>query len=98
MTIELNARFENGVFVPEGKVALAEHQRVTLVVKEEVAPVAAPAEERWWDDPNDPMPAGGMALLEWWDRHRLQGLDPETMDRIARGKEYDILGELEDDS
>jgi hypothetical protein len=98
VTIEVNARFENGVFVPEGKVTLAEHQRVKLLVKEEAAPAGGAPEERWWDDPDDPMPAGGMALLEWWDRHRLQGVDQETLDRIARGKEYDILGELEDDS
>jgi len=31
LPVEVHARFENGVFVPEGKVQQEEHQRVTAV-------------------------------------------------------------------
>ncbi len=80
MLVEVSARFENGVFVPEEKVALAEHQRVTLRVSTKVLPR--------YDDPNDPRPAGGVELVDWWARHRLQA-SPEAL-KIATDPEFDI--------
>jgi AF2212-like len=78
--IEIHARFENGVFVPEGKVELAEHQRVTL----RISPNALPR----YDDPNDPRPAGGVELADWWARHRLE-VTPDIA-KIATDPEFDI--------
>src|SRR2546423_1579047 len=64
MPVEVNARFENGVLVLEGKVPLEDHQRVTL----RISPTVLPR----YDDPKDPRPAGGIELADWWARHRLQ--------------------------
>jgi hypothetical protein len=80
MPVEVNARFENGVLVPEGKVPLKEHQRVTLRISPDVLPR--------YDDPNDPRPASGVELVEWWARHRLQ-VTPEAA-KIATDPEFDI--------
>lgn len=87
MTV-LHARFENGVFVPEVKVDLPAHKRVQVVIPDEPSAAAGAPTERPWDDPNDPMPSGGVALLEWWDRHRLTGLSPEVVRDLAESDEY----------
>ena len=81
LPVEVHARFENGVFVPEGKVQLEEHQRVTL----RISPQPLPR----YDDPHDPRPAGGVELVDWWARHRLQ-IDPEIARAIAEDPEFDI--------
>jgi hypothetical protein len=80
LTVEVPARYENGVFVPEAKVELAEHQRVTLRISPKVLPR--------YDDPDDPRPVGGVELADWWTRHRLKVSDDAA--KIATDPDFDI--------
>ena len=77
--VEINARFENGVFVPEQKVQFEEHQRVTL----RISPQTQQPEN------GDPRPASGVELIEWRSRHMIQ-IDPEIARDIAENPEFDI--------
>ena len=81
LTIEMKARFENGVFVPEGKVELEQHQRVTLRISPQPVPKDAAD--------SDPRPEGGVELLEWRSRHLIQ-IDPDIAREIAENPEFDI--------
>jgi predicted DNA-binding antitoxin AbrB/MazE fold protein len=86
MTVQIMAHFENGVFVPDEMVNLPEHQRVTVHVEDgKKRDVAV----RSFDDPNDPRPAGGPELVDWWARHRIV-IDPETAREIAENPEFNI--------
>jgi hypothetical protein len=79
--IEFHARFENGVLVPEEKLDLEEHQRVTLRLNPHPLPR--------YDDPNDPRPEGGMELHRWWQRHRIKV--SEEAAKIATDPDFELF-------
>ena len=86
------------MFVPNYPIELPEHKEVTVTLNDD-EPVgsAMPAALPRYDDPSDPMPEGGVALVEWWSRHRLQ-IDPVIGDKIARSKAYGFNEEPDDES
>jgi hypothetical protein len=86
MTRTFHARYANGVLVPTGNVELPVNTDLAVTVDEVEARVSSVEMPRY-DDPNDPRPAGGMALHEWWERHRIQ-LDPKTAQAIAESDIY----------
>ena len=96
MTRRFNAHFKNGVLVPDEVVDLPEGQVLSVVVDEEPVMPARGATPRH-DDPNDPRPEGGVELVEWWARHRLQA-PPGVTDKIARSKYYEYYEEEPDDN
>ncbi len=96
MTIQFQAHYQNGVLVPDEKVELPEHRPLTITVSESSAerlPAATPGRV---DDPADPRPEGGVDLIDWWARHRLQ-IDPAMLDRIVRSKAYTHYEEPDDE-
>jgi predicted DNA-binding antitoxin AbrB/MazE fold protein len=72
MAITIDAVFENGVFVPAQRPALAENERVRLTVE----PVGVGAGSAGRTDP-----------VEWRRRHRI-ALDPRLAEDIARSPEF----------
>ncbi len=79
--IEIHARFENGVLIPEEKLSLKEHERVTLRLDLNASPQ--------YDDAKDPRPAGGLELHRWWQRHRIQV--SEEAAKIANDPEFELF-------
>jgi hypothetical protein len=95
MTRTFHARFANGVLVPSERVDLPVDKELTVTVDE---PLPQRGREiPRYDDPNDPMPEGGLAMLEWWARHRLP-IDPAAAERIAQSKAYGYYEEPDDDA
>ena len=72
MAVQVRVSFENGVFVPQEKVELPE--RTVLTVNYDVPATG------------DPKPTGGVELVRWRARHRLE-IDPETARQIIESKE-----------
>jgi hypothetical protein len=68
-----------------------------VTVEEAVAAPATAGLPRY-DDPNDPLPPGGVALVEWWRRHRFPGPDAAALERVAQGAEYGLHAEPNDDA
>lgn len=85
MTRRFNAHFQNGVLIPDEAVELPENMQLFVTVQEDSAQVNQ-IENR--PDPADPRPAGGVALVEWRARHRLQV--NEDIAKIATDPEFDI--------
>ncbi|HVS70215.1 MAG TPA: hypothetical protein VHQ47_03055 [Phycisphaerae bacterium] len=96
MTRRFRAHFANGVLVPHEKLELPADLELTVTVDSPEAQRPAVEMPRF-DDPNDPMPEDGAALIDWWARHRLP-VGPEIGDKIARSPGYDRFGEGEDDA
>ncbi len=71
MTQRFNAHFQNGVLIPDEIVDLPENRTLAVVV-DETAVANHGGLQGAADDPNDPKPAGGVALVAWRARHRLQ--------------------------
>ena len=88
MTRRFNAHFRNGVLIPDEKVELPENRTLTISV-DEVSNHAPQVEHPRHEDPNDPMPEGGVELCAWWTRHRIQ-IDPAIAREIAENPEFDI--------
>jgi hypothetical protein len=96
MTRRFSAQFRNGVLVPNVSVTLPENQNLDVVV-DDVPIMPQRTDLPRYDDPNDPMPAGGVELVDWWRRHKLP-MDPIIGERIARSKAYGYYEEPDDDS
>lgn len=96
MTRTFQARFANGVLVPSEKVELPLDKELTVTVDEPAVSSNGVVIPRY-DDPSDPMPEGGMALLDWWARHRLP-IDPVMGEKIAQSKAYGYYEEPDDDA
>lgn len=73
MTRRIQVKFENGVLVPQEKISFPEHQDFTVILDDQF--------------PKDPAPDGGLELLEWFSRHRIE-LDPQQAQHIAESAEY----------
>ncbi len=97
MTRRFSAHFRNGVLVPDEKVELPENRTLAFIVEEAMDTTQAPLQQPVFDDPLDPKPAGGVELVDWWGRHRLQ-IDPVIGDKIARAKAYAYYEEPDDES
>ncbi len=82
MTRRIQVTFENGVFVPQEKVEFAEHQRITIMLDEMF--------------PEDPMPSGGVELIDWQARHRIK-IDPKMAEKIIHSKAYEYYEEPDDE-
>jgi len=96
MTIHFNAHFQNGVLIPDEEINLPVDRTLSVSVDE--ASGTAPAQNLpRYDDPRDPMPEGGLELVNWWASHRLP-IDPDIGDKIARAKAYGYYEEPDDDS
>jgi hypothetical protein len=96
MTKHFYAHFENGVLVPKGRVELPERRMLSIMVEEDAVDAGAEGTPRY-DDPADPMPAGGVELVDWWRRHAI-AIDAAEGDRIARSKAYSFAGGADDDT
>ena len=96
MTRRFLAHFENGVLVPLEKLELPLNIELAVYVDtpEHLAPL--PTMPRF-DDPADPMPEEGAALIDWWARHRLP-VTAGMADEVAVSPEFDPHGELDDDA
>jgi hypothetical protein len=87
MTREFHVRFANGVLIPSEKVELPLDRELTVrIVDADIATIAGDGPR--YDDPDDPRPEGGVALADWWTRHRLQ-VSPEAA-KIATDPEFNI--------
>ena len=75
MTKRFQGHFENGVIVPEEHVELPE--KVTFTISVEA------------NDATDPRPAGGVELVDWRARHRIQ-IDPQIARAIAEDPEFNV--------
>ena len=95
MTRTFQARFANGVLVPSEKVELPMDRELTVTVDEPAIPANGKIPR--YDDPNDPMPAGGVELVDWWARHALP-IDPVIGEKIAQAKAYAYYEEPDDDA
>ena len=81
MTVQISARYRAGVFVPDDHVNLPENQHVTVILDAAIVPA-------------DPPPAGGVELVEWRARHRIQ-IDPAQARKIIESKEFEYYEEPE---
>lgn len=100
MTRRFTAHFTNGVIVPDEILELPQNSRITVTVEdaEVETPVRAPLSGLpRFDDPMDPMPPGGVEMVDWWRRHALP-IDPIIGRKIAQAKAYEYDEEPDDDS
>ncbi len=81
MTRRIQVTYENGVLVPQEKINFPEHQCITITLDEAF--------------PDDPMPAGGVELVDWQARHRVQ-MDAKLAEKIIHSKAYEYYEEADE--
>ena len=84
MVMQIHARVKDGVLVPNVPISLPDQDDVIVTIS---TPVAGMPATEIRDDPNDPCPEGGLALLEWFGRHRVT-LDPDLLRDIIESNDY----------
>jgi hypothetical protein len=73
MTRRIHVKFQHGVLIPVERLELSENQEVTILL-----------DDRF---PSDPVPEGGIDLLHWFARNRIQ-LDPDVIRDFAESPEH----------
>jgi hypothetical protein len=82
--MQIHAQIKDGKLIPQVPIGLPDSDDVIVTISEPAGIQSAPAIR---DDPRDPCPEGGLALLEWFGRHRV-ALDPDLLQDIAESAEY----------
>jgi hypothetical protein len=84
MTLQIHARLRDGILIPTTPINLPDQDDLVVTI----APAdAAKPTGRMRDDPQDPCPEDGPALLAWFGRHRIN-LDPDILRDIIESDEY----------
>jgi hypothetical protein len=84
MVLQIHAQIKNGELIPRVPISLPDTDDVILTISDPARTEPVPAIR---DDPHDPCPEGGLALLEWFGRHRVT-LDPDLLRDIIESPDY----------